>query len=231
MRRALSLAIDREALVRDVLHGLGRPSYGAVPPGDEHYDPAVDKAGRHDPAEAARILDELGFACGPDGVRAGDGARLAVRCVCQDDAVLLPLARAVRDQLSRAGVVLELEPIVPFAPFYEAVFAGPPSSISKWLWPDPIDAMIGYVATRSIPMDNWQHASVPAVDAAVEAWLRADDRELAASAASFQAVVAHELPIIPLVSFDDVYVHAPHLTGYRPFQANLYPFYQPVRLD
>jgi hypothetical protein len=90
--------------------------------------------------------------------------------------------------------------------------------------------MIGNVATRSIPMDNWQHASIPAVDAAVEAWLRAGEDELPAAASHFQAVMAHELPYIPLVSFSDVYVHRLELRGYRPFQANLYPFYQPVRL-
>ena len=45
-----------------------------------------------------------------------------------------------------------------------------------------------------------------------------------------QQVFADELPYIPLVTPNDVWVHAPELTGYRPFKANLYPFYQPVRL-
>ena len=96
-----------------------------------------------------------------------------VRCVCQDDAVLLPLAEAVRRQLRRVGVVLELEPVIPFAPFYEAAMAGPPATIAKWLWPDPIDALIGFTATRAVGMENWQNASIPALDAAYDGWLRA----------------------------------------------------------
>src|SRR5579872_848901 len=68
LRQAVSLAIDRSRLVRDVLHGHGSPSYCGIPPGDEHYDPAADEAGRHDPVAAARILDELGLAPGADGI-------------------------------------------------------------------------------------------------------------------------------------------------------------------
>lgn len=230
VRRAISLGIDREALVRDVLHGHGTPSGGAIPPGDEHYDPAADLACRHDPIEAARILDELGFAVGVDGVRGRDGHRLSVRCICQDDSVLRPLAEAVRDQLTRLGVVLELEPIVPFKPFYDAAAAGAPASISKWLWPDAVDALIGFTASRNTPFPNWQHASVPALDEAFARWLRAPDDGLTGAAAEVQAQVAASLPYIPLVTVNDVWVHAPGLVGYRPFKANLYPFYQPVRL-
>ena len=230
LRRAVSDAIDREALVRDVLHGHGAPSYGPVPPGDEHYDPAIDAGGRFDRPGAERALDELGWQRGPDGVRQRGGTRLSLRCICQDDAVLRPLAEAARDQLATAGVELVLEPIVPFAPFYDAATAGAPAIMSKWLWPDPIDAAIGFSATHTVPTPNWQHASLPALDAAYDAWLRAPDEELAAAASRVQRVFADELPYIPLVTPNDVWMHVPGLSGYRPFKANLYPFYQPVRL-
>jgi peptide/nickel transport system substrate-binding protein len=230
LRLALSFAIDREALVRDVLHGHGASSLGAIPPGDEHYDPAPDGRCRFDPQEAGRILDDLGFTVSPDGVREIGGTALAVRCVCQDDAVLLPLAEAVRDQLRRVGVVLELEPVVPFEPFYSAAAAGPPATISKWLWPDPLDALIGFTATRAAGAENWQHASLPALDAAFDEWLKAPQDDLARAASRVQEVVARDLPYIPLVTPNDVWVSAPELDGYLPYQANLYPFYQPVRL-
>lgn len=229
-RRALSLAIDRIALVKDVLHGHGSPSYGAIPPGDEYYDPTVDQQGHHDREDAGRILDQLGFSHGEDGVRVKDGHRLAVRCVCQDDAVLLPLARAVAAQLEEVGVLLELDPAVPFAPFYAAAAGDPPAVIAKWLWPDPIDALIGFTATRSIPADNWQRASCPALDAAFDGWLRADENGLREAASQVQSIVARDLPYIPLVVPNDVWVHDRALAGFQPYTANLYPLYQPVRL-
>ncbi len=102
--------------------------------------------------------------------------------------------------------------------------------MSKWLWPDSVDALIGFTATRAIPFPNWQHASIPELDGAFGRWLRAPASGLAAAASEVQAVVARQLPYIPLVTPNDVWVHAPELTGYRPFKANLYPFYQPVRL-
>jgi ABC-type transport system substrate-binding protein len=167
---------------------------------------------------------------GSDGVRRRGDVRLSFRCLCQDDDVLRPLAEAVRDQLATVGVELALEPVVPFAPFYDAATEGAPAIMSKWLWQDPIDAAIGFTATHTVPTPNWQHASVPALDAAYDAWLRAPDAELAAAAERVQQVFAAELPYIPLVTPNDVWMHVPGLTGYRPFKANLYPFYQPVRL-
>jgi ABC-type transport system substrate-binding protein len=230
LRQALSLAIDRAALVRDVLHGHGAPSYGAIPPGDEHYDAGIDQAGIHDPEAAGEILDSLGFVWTAEGVRALDGQPLTVRCVCQEDAVLRPLAEAVRDQLARIGVALELEFVLPFAPYYQAVAARPPALMSKWLWPDPIDALIGFTATRAVDSDNWQSSSIPELDRAFDAWLRAGADELSTAAHRVQEVVARELPYIPLLTPNDVWVHAPGLEGYSPYQANLYPLYQPVRL-
>jgi ABC-type transport system substrate-binding protein len=226
VRRALSLAIDREALVRGPLHGQGAAAYGPVPPGDEYYDASVDAAPRCDPAEAARQLDAAGLTAGPDGVR------VEVECVSQDDTVLRRVAEDLAAQLARIGVRLRLRHVVPFADFYAALDDRPPAFIGKWLWQDPIDAVIGFAATWGIPMPNWQHASVESVDAAFTAWLRAGTRdELAAAAARVQRVIADDLPYIPLVAPTDVFVHHRRVHGWTPYPANLYPFYGEARVE
>lgn len=62
VRRALSLAIDREAIVKSVTKGGQLPAYSVVPPGTGGYQPEHRLEG--DIAEAKRLLAEAGY---PDG--------------------------------------------------------------------------------------------------------------------------------------------------------------------
>jgi ABC-type transport system substrate-binding protein len=227
VRRAVSLAVDREALVAAALCGHGTPAFGPVPPGDEFYDPSADRAGRHDPVEAGRLLDEAGWIPGDDGIRRRDDTPLACECVIQDDPAFRQVAELVARQLEAVGLQLFLRPVTPFAPFYQAVADSPPAAISKWLWQDPMDAIIGFSASYNDPFPNWQHSAAPELDAAYAAWLRAGSHaELKAAAANTQMVFAQTLPYIPLVVPDDVWVSRVGVRGWNPFAANLYPFYQ-----
>jgi peptide/nickel transport system substrate-binding protein len=65
VRRALSLAIDREALAERVMEGTARPAGQWLPPGSYSYNPAVTPP-RPDPEAARRLLAEAGF---PNGFR------------------------------------------------------------------------------------------------------------------------------------------------------------------
>lgn len=225
VRRAVSLAIDRSALVAEALAGHGTPTWGPLPPGDEFYDPIVDAEGRRDLAGAAALLDEAGWTVGLDGVR------LAFECVVQEDDVFRRVAELVATQFAEVGIALELRYVKAFADFYAACAAGPASSISKWLWQDPMDAIIGFSSTGTLPFPNWAHASVPELDRAYDAWLRAEtDAGLHEAAGHAQAVFARTLPYVPLLTPNDVWVWRRELRGYRPYPANLYPFYQGVTL-
>ncbi|WP_411074798.1 ABC transporter substrate-binding protein [Streptomyces sp. cmx-4-7] len=75
VRRALDLAVDREAMVDKILEGAGKPAYGPVPTDSPWFTKGTER--RHDLAGAEKILDEAGWKPGPDGVRVRNGVRAA----------------------------------------------------------------------------------------------------------------------------------------------------------
>ncbi|CAN5476775.1 hypothetical protein BH23CHL4_BH23CHL4_23510 [soil metagenome] len=232
VRRAISLGIDREALVRDAVLGYGTPTYGPISPYGEFYDPVVEESQRFDREGAAKALDAAGWTLGEGGVRVKDETRLAFECVIQDDTIHKRIAAGLRDQLRAFGVALELNPVLSFKAFYETVLTGPASFINKWLWQDPVDAAIGFTASWGIPRPNWQLASIPALDEAYHGWLHAGTPdELQAAATKVQLICADELPYIPLLTPHDVWVHSTKLHSWEPAQAILYPFYHGVTVE
>ncbi|MFB6840173.1 ABC transporter substrate-binding protein [Streptomyces sp. NPDC056361] len=75
VRRALDLAVDRQAMVDKILEGAGKPAYGPVPTDSPWFAKGTER--RHDLAGAQRILDAAGWKPGPDGFRVKDGVRAA----------------------------------------------------------------------------------------------------------------------------------------------------------
>ena len=141
-------------------------------------------------------------------------------------------ARLVAAQLRRVGVVMGIEAVAPFAPFYERISAGPAAFLSKWLWQDPIDALIGFAATGCQPRPNWQRASLPRLDMAFERFRRAPTRPEAEDAArEVQWLIASELPMIPLFTPHDIWANRKDVRGWRPRPGHLYPYYQDVVLE
>jgi ABC-type transport system substrate-binding protein len=62
VREAISLAVDRDAIVKGLQGGAGVPLYGSITPGIAGYAPVAKIA--YDPARAKQLLAEAGF---PDG--------------------------------------------------------------------------------------------------------------------------------------------------------------------
>lgn len=69
VRRAMTLALDRQAIVAQVFNGLGRVTSGPYPQESPCYDHGI-APWPYDPAAAARLLDEAGWVDGD-----GDGLR------------------------------------------------------------------------------------------------------------------------------------------------------------
>ncbi len=226
VRRALSLAIDREALVEQDLGGHGWPAYGPIPSHAQWYDSGVEALNRHDPAAACALLDEAGLT--PDA----EGVRLRFSALILEDSAVRRAATHMQAMFRAIGVELELRPISGFQAFYGSLGEHPEAFISKWFWPDPMDAIIGFVSSWSHAGPNWQRASIPALDDACRAWQTAPDEETQARAASaLQLESAESLPLIPLFSPAAVWAHHRRVHGWRPLAANLYPLYNDVWLS
>lgn len=78
VREALYYAIDRQAIVDILYYGVPRVTETYMPPQSWYYKGDLPQQ-EFDPARARAILDAAGWLPGPDGVRAKDGVRLALR--------------------------------------------------------------------------------------------------------------------------------------------------------
>ena len=97
LRSALDLALDRDALVRDVMDGGATPLYGFVSPA--HFGAGRNPAPKRDLALARSLLVEAGY---PNGLTLGVSSPTRL----PDES--LRLTAALSDQLKQIGVTLEV---------------------------------------------------------------------------------------------------------------------------
>jgi len=183
-------------------------------------------ANAFDLRRSARLLDDAGFP--PDD----RGVRLEITAPVVQDATLRRVALSVQRMLAEAGITLHLEYIDEFEPFYALLDTHPPAYLCKWLWPDPLDATVGYVWSRCHDGPNWERCSDPEIDRACETFFGAvDEQEERRAAHDLQVRAAEYLPFVPLYFPSTVWVHHRRVHGWRPTETNLYPFYADVWIE
>lgn len=108
VRRALLVAIDRQELVDTVLSDAFEPATGILASTTPGYADLSDRLA-FDPEEAGRILDDAGWAPGPDGIRVKDGEPLEIEVTYTPVFTGSgPVLELVAQQLRAVGVDLTL---------------------------------------------------------------------------------------------------------------------------
>src|SRR5437868_7830565 len=97
IRRAFSLAMDRQAMVDTILAGAGKAAFGPISPDISWHNPAVAGQATADPAAAEKLLDEAGWTKGPDGIRTKEGRRAGFT-------LMYPAGDTLRKELTLAAV-------------------------------------------------------------------------------------------------------------------------------
>jgi peptide/nickel transport system substrate-binding protein len=108
VRKAVMHAIDREAIVKNVLYGLGVAGNSPILPNIPWSGEKLLQGFAHDPQKAAALLDEAGWRRSGGGVRQKDGKplALALRVIDYPSALIAgrEMAQVIADQLRQVGI-------------------------------------------------------------------------------------------------------------------------------
>lgn len=114
IREAISIAIDRKAVLNRVWAGNAEESNTWIPPTVLGPEAGRIKGPIYDPRRAAQLLDQAGWVPGGDGIRVKDGRRLALVHMItgpgdSDPRDSVAAAEFIQDQLKRVGVEIKIE--------------------------------------------------------------------------------------------------------------------------
>jgi peptide/nickel transport system substrate-binding protein len=222
-RRALLLAVDRAAIVRDVLGGEGVVAAGPVPPSSPLYNAAAHAPLEFDPIEAATLLESAGWVRDDDGWRApGEtaGTQLEVATV---DAAANALTHAVAQRAAadwrRLGLTVEVRPLSAGALAterldprqYDVAIVDVALGHDPDLYPLFVSSQAAEGGTN---VSGFQSEALDALLESARAYAPADVRR--ARFNDLQRHLASELPLLPLVYADYPFLISDSLVGPTP---------------
>jgi peptide/nickel transport system substrate-binding protein len=108
LRRALTMLLDRQLLVRSVFDTLGRVALGPFVRAQWSADTGIAQIA-FDREKGGRLLDSLGWRAAADGVRARNGHRLEFSLLVPPSAARQRMSVLIQEQLRLAGVSVKIE--------------------------------------------------------------------------------------------------------------------------
>jgi peptide/nickel transport system substrate-binding protein len=231
VREAMDIAINRAEILKGVMLGHGDASFAYVHPDALDYDPKTADMIKEDVANANRLLDEVGWRLGSDGIREKDGVKLAPTVYIPAGSSLVKLAEAIQGYMRRIGVDWRIhawDETIIFAKEaeqdYEIWGAGQGYSSAG-------DLMAFCFDSHNIPLPNRSNWN----DAETDAWLHAgrvalQDDDRARNYALVQEKVTAEHLFMPVVNLPGFEVTNQRLKGARPHMAYAHTFYKGLDL-
>ncbi|MBI5017571.1 MAG: ABC transporter substrate-binding protein [Deltaproteobacteria bacterium] len=228
IRKAISFAIDRRALIDFALEGFARPATGLFPP--EHW--AADRhlaETPYDPVLARRLLDEAGH---PDPDGEGPAVRFHVSYKTSTDKTANEVARIIADQLARVGIGVEVRGFE-WGTFFSDVKKGNFQLMSlRWVGMNDPDSFHFLFHSASIPpaganRGRYRNAEV---DALIDASRGEPDPERRRVLyLRIQEALARDVAYASLWWLDNVVVLRRGFTGFRPLPGGEYTSLAGVR--
>lgn len=207
VRRAIALAIDRQAIIRYIFKGAARPASALLPP--EHWagDSALPVI-EQDKAQAKALLEQAGY--GPD-------RPLHLNYKTSSDPFRLRIATVLQQQLAQIGVQLQVQSY-DWGTFYGDIKAGRFQMYSlAWVGIKSPDIFRYAFHSAALPPEgaNRGRFNDPQVDQMIESAGRA--ATLAAQAERYRVLqrrLLEKLPYVPLWYEDQYVAAARDIRGY-----------------
>lgn len=207
VRRALALALDRQAIVTTLLRGGQTPAWSFVPPGLEGYQPPA--AHRTDFAAARAELAAAGY----PGGRGAPRIELLFNTSENHRVIAEAIQEMWRRELGLEVSLVNME----FRSTLQARRAGDYQILrSAWIadYPDPASFLDIW---RTQSGNNYTGWNSPAYDRLLfEAARTGDTTRRASLLAQAEALLLREAPIIPIYHYTHVYLRRPEVRGWHP---------------
>ncbi|MFV9504827.1 MAG: peptide ABC transporter substrate-binding protein [Oscillochloridaceae bacterium umkhey_bin13] len=240
VRRAISHALNREAMAEELLGGYGSVLDSWIVPGQWAAAPS-DQITRYayDPDEARRLLDEAGIVdSDSDGLREAAGQPLMLNLLTtQGSSLRSATAQRIRDDLAAIGVGLSVQEVPtaalysPDGPLFQRGF-----ELALFAWiagPDPRGWERWSCAGVPSASNDWVGNNFPGwcffeADRAIRtATTSLDQEERRAAYLLQQQLFTQEVPVLPLFQRVDLVLVSPTLTGVQadstaPFTWNIH---------
>ncbi len=215
VRRAIALAVDRDAIVTHLLNGYARPATGLLAPNHWAYEPNVTRYS-YDPVAAQRLLDEAGFR-DPDGDGPKVRFRLSYKTTTLDSR--RRIAEALQSKLGEIGIGLDIQ-TYEWGTFYDDIRSGNFQLYGlAWVGVSDPDIFYNILSSAMTPPrgDNRGAYANPEIDRLTLLGRRTfDPLERQRIYGEIQKIAAEDLPFIPLWWTDTVVVQDRRLCGFVP---------------
>ncbi|MDQ3447838.1 MAG: peptide ABC transporter substrate-binding protein [Chloroflexota bacterium] len=224
VRRSLSAAIDRDAIVQEVFAGSALAAQRIVSPASSLFDPASAPLPVVDPAEAQAGLVSAGWTRGGEGwTRPGSSEPVVIELLVRDEEAAshdLAVAELVAAAWRSIGLLVDVVALSPTDLVQERLRPGlfdvALLEIDLGLDPDPFALFAS--AEAVVGGSNVAGYQSSLVDRLLADLRSADTSDRAERFAALQAVLLREMPAIPLAYPDQVFLVRGRLRGVEPRQ-------------
>ncbi|MEU8223310.1 ABC transporter substrate-binding protein [Kribbella sp. NPDC048915] len=164
VRQAIMYAVDQDALVKNVLYDVYKPSHNVLTPITPGYSDAASKTYSYDPDKAGQLLDQAGWKAGDGGARTKNGQPLNLEIILFSGGGLELPTQFVVSQLQKVGFSASTS-VQPFATAQASFNSGVHNLGSfGYYGADPYLLNI-WVNSNAIKSGfNWSHYANPAID-------------------------------------------------------------------
>ncbi|GEL23148.1 ABC transporter substrate-binding protein [Pseudonocardia sulfidoxydans NBRC 16205] len=214
VRRAISMAIDREAVNKTVYFGVATPTENVITEEIEFSRPDIKVPG-YDPEKAKATLAAAGWTPGPDGIMQKDGQRLEFDGVVYNEQA--KIFEILESQLRAVGIVMHVKPVSPT----EGLKIRDKQEFGLWMssvgfGSADIGVLYSTLHSSQRPPNGYNPSffNNPQFDAAiVKGRSSVDQATRAAAFTEAQQILVDQLPHIPVVRADKNFVTRAGVTG------------------
>jgi peptide/nickel transport system substrate-binding protein len=224
VRRAISMAINREEISAKIYKGLYKAAYSDQSPlNTNYYEPAVEKLSAFDPEGAKKVLDEAGWTMGADGFRTKDGKPLKLGIASTSGRKPRELTEQVmKSYLKAVGINLEINN-VPGPKLFgrpDGLLYSGQYDLGLYAWVsniDPNNIFLWNSKQHPPAGQNYTRYSNPEVDKLTEAGNKTvNTAERAKIYKRIQLLLAQDAPMMPLLVWTTLNVVNQRIEGFKP---------------